>query len=174
MKGRKVKQNKDLKEEENDWDNYIDRGKRWRQPSKWSSCFMRQEGSVRLEVRWLLCGLGLTRLLGWAPGRVDRGVLDGNQCWLLRNVQRRKELQNSPTAQVLMPHSCSCSVRISSSIPPVTSSQHQSCLSQQLEMPLSKYNCISAERPQSQWIIWHHRPWWIISDHMPLKTHIPY
>lgn len=27
--------------------------------------------------------------------------------------------------------------------------------------------------PKSQWIIWHHRTWWIISDHMPWKTYIP-
>lgn len=112
--------------------------------------------------------------VGLSPWKGWPWVLDGNQCWLLRNVQGRKELLNSPTARVPMPHSCACPMRISSSIPPVTSSQHRSCLSQQLEMPLSEYNCISAERPQSQWIIWHHRPWWIISDHMPWKTHIPY
>lgn len=27
--------------------------------------------------------------------------------------------------------------------------------------------------PESQWIIWHHRTWWIISDHMPWKIYIP-
>lgn len=105
---------------------------------------------------------------------VDHGVLDGNQCWLLRNAQERKERRRSPTAWVAMPHPGACLVCTSPAVLPVTSSQHQSCLSQQLEMPLSECNCISAARPQSQWIIWHHRPWWIISDHMPWKTHIPH
>lgn len=49
MKGRKVKQNKDLEEKENDWDNYTCRGKCSRLPSKWSSWFMKREGGARLE-----------------------------------------------------------------------------------------------------------------------------
>lgn len=73
-----------------------------------------------------------------------------------------------------MPRSSSCSVSTSYSGLPVTSSQHQSCLLQQLEIPLSVYNCISAKQLESLWIIWHHRPWWIISDHIPWKTHILY
>lgn len=121
-------------------------------------------GSVITEVAWDLAAVGQSFV-----ERLTMGF------WMGTNAEKSTGKERTHRQLGLQCwFSCLPRVHISSSVLPVPSSQHQSWLSQQLEIPLSECNCISASRPQSQWIIWPHRPWWIISDHMPWKTHIPH
>lgn len=177
MRGRKVKQKSRFKGKVA-WLGQLST-KRKEQPSRWPFWFMKRGGAEGegihggRKVGNQCSGLGLHRAV-WRSS-VEWLIMG---CWMATNADcwemYRKGLQDSPAAGIARPSSCACPGCISSSVLPLTSSQHRSCLSQQLEIPLSECNCISAKRPQSRWIIWHHRPWWIISDHMPWKTHIPY
>lgn len=103
---------------------------------------------------------------------VDCGVLDGDQCWRLRNAGTGKhckpQLQLRSRRLALLLALCICHpVSYRSFLRSVSLVHHRNW----------KYHypdrTIFLQSPESQWIIWHHRPWWIISDHMPWKTHIP-